>query len=279
MAALSIISRVGKQLSKEATKQVRSMASWGYFTHETGPDQWGKVASIVDTGKKQSPIDISTLIIDPERKQLKFEYSNDSITTVVNSGKSVTFNAGQEDSYVSKGPLLNRYRLLQFHFHWGSHNDVGSEHTINGKAYSAEIHLVHMNEKYATFADALEHQDGLAVVGAFLQAGGEENSSYKPVIDMLGQVEKTGAVADVKDKIDLEKLLPASRTFTYYEGSLTTPPCSECVQWLNILEPVEISNTQIEAFRGLKCEDGACMVDNYRPCCPLHGREVKLCGY
>jgi len=258
------------------------MASWGYYREgETAPDQWGKVAPVVDTGKKQSPIDISTLIIDPERKQLKFEYSNNSISTVVNSGKSVTFNAGGADeSHVSKGPLVNRYKLLQFHFHWGSKNDVGSEHTINGRAYSAEIHLVHLNEKYASFPEALEHQDGLAVVGAFLQAGGDvDNTSYEPVLDMFEQVEKTGAVADVGSKIDLEKLLPASRTYTYYEGSLTTPPCSECVQWINILEPVMISDKQIAAFRELKCEDGECMVNNYRPCQHLHGRTVTINGY
>jgi len=256
------------------------MASWGYYRSETGnPSKWGKWAPVGDTGKRQSPIDISTLIIDPERKQLKFEYSNNSITTVVNNGKSVTFNAGCDDSFVSSGPLVNRYKLLQFHFHWGSKNDVGSEHTINGKAYSAEIHLVHLNEKYGTFAEALEQGDGLCVVGAFLQAGGEKNSSYNCVIDMFEQVEKAGTTVDVPNKIDLERLLPASKTFSFYEGSLTTPPLSECVQWVNLLEPVEISDDQIAAFRALKCEDGECLVDNYRPCQPCHGRVPKLCGY
>ena len=32
------------------------------------------------------------------------------------------------------GPLDGCYELMQVHFHWGPHDDVGSEHTINGRA-------------------------------------------------------------------------------------------------------------------------------------------------
>ncbi|KAG8133742.1 hypothetical protein E2320_011505, partial [Naja naja] len=67
------------------------------------------------------------------------------------------------------GPVSGIYKLKQFHIHWGSCEGQGSEHTVDGVKYDAELHLVHWNTKYGTFDEAVKHPDGLAVVGVFLK--------------------------------------------------------------------------------------------------------------
>nr|AYD38862.1 carbonic anhydrase 2 [Mytilus edulis] len=90
----------------------------------------------------------------------------------MNTGKSVKVQATKA-SEISGGPLTGTYRLEQFHFHWGADDNKGSEHTINGKMYAAELHLVHYNTKYANFGEAVDKPDGLAVFGIFYQAWGK----------------------------------------------------------------------------------------------------------
>jgi hypothetical protein len=70
---------------------------------------------------------------------------------------------------IKGGPLKNSYTLDQFHAHWGSTNDCGSEHTIDGQAFAGEIHFVHWNRQYGTIDQAVRHRDGLAVVAVFLE--------------------------------------------------------------------------------------------------------------
>ena len=65
--------------------------------------------------------------------------------------------------------LENPYNLVQFHFHWGSEDSLGSEHAVNGEKADAELHLVHLNSKYSDVTEALANKDGLAVLGIFLK--------------------------------------------------------------------------------------------------------------
>ncbi len=69
------------------------------------------------------------------------------------------------------GPLQDdQYLLEQYHCHWGSSEGKGSEHTVDGKAFDGELHLVHWNKsKYKSFQEAAGHSDGLAVLGVFLK--------------------------------------------------------------------------------------------------------------
>ena len=74
---------------------------------------------------------------------------------------------------MSGGPLEGEYQLAQFHAHWGGENARGSEHTVDGKAFSAELHLVHYNTKYGDLGTAVDKPDGLAVLGMFIKAGAQ----------------------------------------------------------------------------------------------------------
>ena len=72
---------------------------------------------------------------------------------------------------LSGGPLHGQYVFNQFHMHWGSGDGWGSEHTLDGRAFPAELHIVHLNRNYGSAQQALEHKDGLAVVGVFIELG------------------------------------------------------------------------------------------------------------
>jgi carbonic anhydrase len=69
--------------------------------------------------------------------------------------------------------------------------------------------------------------------------------------------------------LHVDDLLPRDRRYYRYEGSLTTPPCSEGVHWLVMVEPVELSRQQIEAFRSV-------MEVNNRPVQPRNDRRLTL---
>jgi len=169
---------------------------------------------------------------------------------------------------------------VQFHFHWGSESHCGSEHLLNGRQFSAELHLVHRNVKYATMEEALTKEDGLCVVGVFIEAGGDgDNLRYQPVIEYVRKVAASSSDDGVKvDQVDCKMLLPEnSGHLAAYRGSLTTPPYSECVQWVNLLEPVVISEGQMAEFRRLEAANGKKMVNNYRNIQSLFGRKIAHC--
>lgn len=94
-----------------------------------------------------------------------------SLQSILISGYCWRVDVDGTGSELTGGPLGdNIYKLEQFHCHWGSSNGKGSEHTVDGAAYSGELHLVHWNTtKYPSFGEAAAHPDGLAVLGVFLE--------------------------------------------------------------------------------------------------------------
>ncbi|HRJ75587.1 MAG TPA: carbonic anhydrase family protein, partial [Anaerolineales bacterium] len=130
-----------------------------------------------------------------------------------------------------------------------------SEHTIDGKEFPAELHIVHKNEDGA-----------LAVVGILLEEG-RENSALNPFINNLPS-EKSD-VEDAGVTINANDLLPSIQTTFRYSGSLTTPPCSEGVSWLLMTIPVELSSEQLSTLESI-FEEG-----NNRPVQPLNNRSLE----
>ena len=136
-----------------------------------------------------------------------FDYRSSSLR-ILNNGHTIQANY-DEGSKISLGDKV--YHLLQFHFH------RPSEHTLKGKQFIMEAHLVHAAE------------DGnLAVVGVFLKTG-KENSFVQRLWDNLPS--HVGQEKTVEGQIQVTDLLPEDRSFFHYSGSLTTPPCTEGVSW------------------------------------------------
>lgn len=253
------------------------MSHWGY-TVTNGPSTWEKDFPIAK-GKQQSPIDIVTskAVYDGDlgNEPLKTDYSPEAELCLKNNGHSIMCQIKQK-SELSGGPLTGRYRLEQFHLHWGALDNRGSEHTIDGKCYAGELHLVHYNySKYGSFAEAVDKADGLAVLGIMIQVG-TEHQTFRTIVDSIDDLAKSGSEVNVSISFDPTFLLPGNTSqYWTYKGSLTTPPLFESVQWIVFKEPVEFSKDQLSKLRSLVDSDGQKMQDNFRPPLSLHGREVR----
>jgi len=192
-------------------------------------------------GVEQSPIDIpASAPLNPA--DVTFTY-RPSAVNLVNNGHTIQANYDPGSSITLNGVT---YDLIQFHFH------AASEHAIAGQHDPMEIHFVHRNA-----------QGGLAVVGVLLKSGGA-NAAYAPVLQNLPpQASQPASVAGAI--VDANQLLPVQRSYWRYNGSLTTPPCTEGVKWLVMNTPVEVSDAQIAAFTTI-------FKNNERPVQPLQAR-------
>ena len=231
-------------VSADAESTVSGDAHWEY-TGSSGQNYWGDISaefnSCVD-GSAQSPINIE-YAIPTQLRDITFIYA-DTQLSLINNGHTIQANYDDGSYILVDG---NRFNLLQFHFHWPS------EHVVDGKQYLMEGHLVHQDA-----------QGNLAVVGVLMERG-EPNSALSDVWEFMpptaGAVREPGILFNVND------LLPDDRTTYRYSGSLTTPPCSESVQWMVLKNPVQVSAQQAQLF-----EDAVGYNSRYTQ--PLHGREV-----
>jgi carbonic anhydrase len=148
---------------------------WGYGP-DNGPDKWAHLGfPIAMNGKRQSPIDLPEAgkATADDLAPLHFTYVPDNTEMLKNNGRTIEATVNGKGSLLSGGPLgADEYELKQFHFHWGSHNAQGSEHTVDGRKYSAEVHLVHWNRsRFDTFEEAVMNKDGLAVLSVLVKYG------------------------------------------------------------------------------------------------------------
>nr|WDW26072.1 cytosolic carbonic anhydrase [Lymnaea stagnalis] len=254
---------------------------WGY-DHENGPDTW-KDTFPEAGGPRQSPVDIdpSKALFDKAlvNNPLIINYLPESNLIVENNGHSYKANINAE-STISGGPLGNSlYRLVQFHFHWGHDDRCGSEHTVKGKMYPSELHLVHYNTaKYRDFNEAVSQPDGLAVIGVFIKVGTVDHDAFKVLSDNAGRVKCKSFKTETGLDLNPKSLLPGNiSNYWTYEGSLTTPPCCESVQWIVLQEPISVSPEQIRALRNLCCDENGSkrIINNYRPPLPIGERELR----
>ncbi|XP_018607945.1 carbonic anhydrase 7 isoform X2 [Scleropages formosus] len=254
---------------------------WGYG-EENGPSAWHKDYPIAQ-GNRQSPIDIvpTEAVYDDSLPPIMVSYDHCTSLSISNNGHSVVvdFDDGDGRAVIKGGPLEVPYRLKQLHFHWGGQGSHGSEHTISGKTFASELHLVHWNAaKYKTFGDAAVAPDGLAVLGVFLEVGDEHRGLHN-ITDALYMVKFKGSFVDFKG-FNPRCLLPSNLCYWTYPGSLTTPPLHESVTWIVLKEPIGVSEKQMGKFRmllfsGEEEEDRKRMVNNFRPPQPLKGRKVR----
>jgi carbonic anhydrase len=200
---------------------------WGY-TGDAGPDKWGGLDAAdaaCSGGDQQSPIDI-TDAISARQPPLRIDWSNRP-DTIVNNGHTIQL-AFAQGSALSLGNQM--YVLRQLHFHHPS------EHLVDGKRFAMEAHFVH------------EAADGLAVVGV-LMIPGKPNAAFKKIIATMPPEEGPPTSAD--QAVDPSRLLPAQRAYFHYKGSLTTPPCSQTVDWIVLSHPIEVDEGDIARFAEL----------------------------
>uniref|UniRef100_A0A8C8B6F1 Carbonic anhydrase n=1 Tax=Otus sunia TaxID=257818 RepID=A0A8C8B6F1_9STRI len=246
---------------------------WSYEDRE----HWG-VDYLDCGGNVQSPINIDTAktIFSPQLRPIQLSgYSlpaNEKLS-LKNNGHTVLLEL--PESLAITGGYAQQYRAVQLHLHWGSSSGPGSEHTVDGHRFAAEIHVVHYNTKYDTFKEAMVHPDGLAVLGAFLEVGPRENPYYQEILEHLHKIQKEGEEVLVSG-FNIAGLLPTNlKLYFHYNGSLTTPPCYQTVKWTVFNQTMLLSHEQMSMLvTSLRNDDNKPLQNNYRMVQGMHGRRV-----
>lgn len=243
-----------------------------------GPDHWGDSYAQC-SGKHQSPIDIDsahvTRTVLPKLKMEGF-FSTEGDTILTNNGHTAMMTTDSLTlPIISGGPLNGVYEFSQLHFHWGDNDTHGSEDEINGKSYPMEMHVVFFKKEYMNSTAALDHSDGLCVLASLFEVGDVHNDNFNGFGEVLPKIVQPEIEAAFDVAPALIDLLPHDLTHYFtYNGSLTTPPCSEVVTWIDFKEPILLSEDQFAKFRALRNEESQSMSNNFRAVQPLGDRIV-----
>jgi carbonic anhydrase len=196
---------------------------------EAGPERWGSLGAAnaaCSAGSQESPLDI----VEPIRALLppldiRWPKRPDKI---VNNGHTIQLNFAEGNTLDVGG---RSYALTQFHFHHPS------EHLVGGKTFAMEVHFVHAAK------------DGSIAVLGVLIVPGKANAVFHKIVSTMPAEE--GAPVEADPAIDTTRLLPAGRTYYQYEGSLTTPPCTETVDWFVLTDKISVAEADIAVFAKL----------------------------
>ena len=218
---------------------------WGYSGH-SGPEHWGSLDPGYTTcsqGKNQSPINLDRMI-EGELAPITVAY-NPGGEAVLNNGHTIQVNYKAGSTLTIDG---HQFELKQFHFH------APSENTIKNKSFPMEAHFVHADK------------DGnLAVIALMFEEGAANPEIEKAWAQMPHEA---GSTEQLKNIVDGAALLPSGKDYYRFNGSLTTPPCSEGVWWVVLKDSVTASAEQIEKF------SHAMHHPNNRPVQPVNSRLV-----
>lgn len=241
-----VVTAIGNSERPLAANDKPNRSRWGYLGIE-GPEHWGMLTReymTCEAGSKQSPIDIPLQGLSHRQETLEFHYKTSELYEI-NNGHTV-----QVSHKTGCHVAVNKraYNLRQFHFH------EPSEHHFDGKAFPMEMHLVHQ--------DATGH----ILVIAVMMEPGSEHPVLKNLWDWLP--DQIGKETSVPIQVSLRKILPANTEHYSYSGSLTTPPCSEGVQWIVLTESIQISKQSLRKF-------SAIIGDNARPVQSLGNRHIE----
>lgn len=248
-----------------AANDAGAKVKWGY-TGNDGPTHWAKLSpdfALCETGKTQSPINIlkeaatsknalkihylpaPMVILDDGETNLLIGHDQ----TIINDGHTIQLNFPKKSLHEFIVFQGKKYRLVQFHLH------IPAENQIAGKSFPFEIHFVHQGE------------NGTLAVIAVLANIGKANPYIDEIVKHMP--EDAGKEKTIKgERINPFNFLPKKHDYYHFAGSLTTPPCSEGVQWLVMKDTITISTEQIAKLKTVIKEDNA------RPLQHLHGRKI-----
>ena len=250
LAASAASADEGRSVAVQFPAASETELHWGY-ADTVGPSHWGEIpgAAACAIGVSETPVALETARSVPDSHAAPdFNYRPTRVH-MLNNGHTVEFTYDAGSSLRVDG---REYTLAQFHFH------TPSEHIEDGKRFPLELHMVHKDA-----------QGRIVVVGIFIKQG-EHNRALEKAFSHLPWSE--GEHSDLPDAvINASALLPRNKTYFHYQGSLTTPPCTEGVEWYVMKNSIELSDAQIAAFQRLPH-----MNPNSRPLQPLNGRTVYL---
>ncbi|NP_001070801.1 carbonic anhydrase XV c precursor [Danio rerio] len=275
----------------ESVHSEGSSVAWCYNDPACNFTTWPELAPHHCNGSSQSPINIVTAQVQENPNLTQFNLTgfdaNTTFTSITNAGVSVVVNLDDKIMSVQGGDLPGLYVSKNFHLHWGSGSSLpGSEHTVNGKQYAMELHIVNVHSKYngsVSVALAAHDSSALAVLGFFIEGTDEANKTkgWDVLTSFLTKIpNKNDTTVDIMNQITMNSLLEGVDKTKYYryQGSLTTPDCNEAVIWTVFKEPIKVSNNLINRFSTTvftKTTSAPVLIfNNFRGVQPLNGRVV-----
>lgn len=238
-------------------------------------------------GTRQSPVDINDneAITVKKHTELHFNDYNTSINVVLkNNGKTVKMDPVSAHNVTVEAQgiyLQGKFTLEEVHFHWGNTMSMGSEHKVNGKSSSMEVHLVHYNLKYLDFKTARNKHNGILVLSVLVEVSSTRssfNSIWKDIVYKLAVVKNPDTETNY-GSLWFQHFLPKNvRDFYSYQGSFTTPPCLETVTWVVFKDKLLIPEEYLIYFTDLQTAVNKTLKEritsNIRPAQPLNSRIV-----
>ncbi|KAK3529248.1 hypothetical protein QTP70_021905 [Hemibagrus guttatus] len=230
----------------------------GFFSDAS---MWPTIAPHECNGTNQSPINIVTANVKPDSSLTPFSFRgfNDSSTllSITNTGKAeflasvVVIQLDDQSMSVSGGGLGSQYNSIQFHFHWGNGSSgSGSEHTVDGRQYAMEMHIVNLRTDLNA-TTAANNPKGYAVLGFFIEVSlcfkatseSDKPEGWKNLTSFLANITKKGKTVDIMTQLTVGSLIEGVNLTNYYryQGSLTTPACNEIVVWTVFKDPIKVS--------------------------------------